>query len=295
MFIDKILTAIFGSQNDRDLKALKPILAKVNAKEEWAKSLPAEEFPKQTERFKEELKQGKTLEDILPEAFALVREASWRVKEQRPFDVQIMGAINLNMGRITEMKTGEGKTLVAVIAAYLNSLSGKGVHVVTVNDYLAGRDADTMRPIFSYLGVTVGSVLSDMDNEARKIAYNCDITYGTNNEFGFDYLRDNMKVDLKDKVQRGFNYCIVDEIDSILIDEARTPLIISGAGEDDTYKYHEVASEISFTETASGLSTRFFAIYSKSSFIGISPLRYLTERQPSSAGRERCRWAERRS
>ena len=240
MFIDKILTAIFGSQNDRDLKALKPILAKVNAKEEWAKSLPAEEFPKQTERFKEELKQGKTLEDILPEAFALVREASWRVKEQRPFDVQIMGAINLNMGRITEMKTGEGKTLVAVIAAYLNSLSGKGVHVVTVNDYLAGRDADTMRPIFSYLGVTVGSVLSDMDNEARKIAYNCDITYGTNNEFGFDYFRDNMKVDLKDKVQRGFNYCIVDEIDSILIDEARTPLIISGAGEDDTYKYHEV-------------------------------------------------------
>ena len=240
MFIDKILTAIFGSQNDRDLKALKPILAKVNAKEEWAKSLPAEDFPKQTERFKEELKQGKTLEDILPEAFALVREASWRVKEQRPFDVQIMGAINLNMGRITEMKTGEGKTLVAVIAAYLNSLSGKGVHVVTVNDYLAGRDADTMRPIFSYLGVTVGSVLSDMDNEARKIAYNCDITYGTNNEFGFDYLRDNMKVDLKDKVQRGFNYCIVDEIDSILIDEARTPLIISGAGEDDTYKYHEV-------------------------------------------------------
>ena len=240
MFIDKILTAIFGSQNDRDLKALKPILAKVNAKEEWAKSLPAEEFPKQTERFKEELKQGKTLEDILPEAFALVREASWRVKEQRPFDVQIMGAINLNMGRITEMKTGEGKTLVAVIAAYLNSLSGKGVHVVTVNDYLAGRDADTMRPIFSYLGVTVGSVLSDMDNEARKVAYNCDITYGTNNEFGFDYLRDNMKVDLKDKVQRGFNYCIVDEIDSILIDEARTPLIISGAGEDDTYKYHEV-------------------------------------------------------
>ena len=240
MFIDKILTAIFGSQNDRDLKALKPILAKVNAKEEWAKSLPAEDFPKQTERFKEELKQGKTLEDILPEAFALVREASWRVKEQRPFDVQIMGAINLNMGRITEMKTGEGKTLVAVIAAYLNSLSGKGVHVVTVYDYLGGRDAVTMRPIFSYLGVTVGSVLSDMDNEARKVAYNCDITYGTNNEFGFDYLRDNMKVDLKDKVQRGFNYCIVDEIDSILIDEARTPLIISGAGEDDTYIYHEV-------------------------------------------------------
>ncbi len=240
MLVDKVLTLLFGSQNDRDVKALKPILAKVNAKEEWAKSLPAEEFPKQTQRLKDELKQGKTLDDILPEAFALVREAAWRVREERAFDVQIMGAINLNMGRITEMKTGEGKTLVAVIASYLNALTGKGVHVVTVNDYLAERDANTMRPVFTYLGITVGSILSDMDPEARKLAYNCDITYGTNNELGFDYLRDNMKVDLKDKVQRGFNFCIVDEVDSVLIDEARTPLIISGAGEDDTYKYHEV-------------------------------------------------------
>ena len=240
MLVDKVLTLLFGSQNDRDVKALRPILAKVNAKEEWAKSLPAEEFPKQTQRLKDELKQGKTLDDILPEAFALVREAAWRVREERAFDVQIMGAINLNMGRITEMKTGEGKTLVAVIASYLNALTGKGVHVVTVNDYLAERDANTMRPVFTYLGITVGSILSDMDPEARKLAYNCDITYGTNNELGFDYLRDNMKVDLKDKVQRGFNFCIVDEVDSVLIDEARTPLIISGAGEDDTYKYHEV-------------------------------------------------------
>ncbi|MBQ7970338.1 MAG: DEAD/DEAH box helicase, partial [Treponema sp.] len=240
MLVDKVLTLLFGSQNDREVKALKPILAKVNAKEEWAKSLPAEEFPKQTQRLKDELKQGKTLDDILPEAFALVREAAWRVREERAFDVQIMGAINLNMGRITEMKTGEGKTLVAVIASYLNALTGKGVHVVTVNDYLAERDANTMRPVFTYLGITVGSILSDMDPEARKLAYNCDITYGTNNELGFDYLRDNMKVDLKDKVQRGFNFCIVDEVDSVLIDEARTPLIISGAGEDDTYKYHEV-------------------------------------------------------
>ena len=240
MLVDKVLTLLFGSQNDRDVKALKPILAKVNAKEEWAKSLPAEEFPKQTQRLKDELKQGKTLDDILPEAFALVREAAWRVREERAFDVQIMGAINLNMGRITEMKTGEGKTLVAVIASYLNALTGKGVHVVTVNDYLAERDANTMRPVFTYLGITVGSILSDMDPESRKLAYNCDITYGTNNELGFDYLRDNMKVDLKDKVQRGFNFCIVDEVDSVLIDEARTPLIISGAGEDDTYKYHEV-------------------------------------------------------
>ncbi len=240
MFIDKVLTAIFGTQNDRDVKALRPILAAVNAKEEWAKSLKAEEFPQQTQKFKERLAAGETLDDILPEAFALCREASWRVIGERPFDVQIMGSINLHQGKITEMKTGEGKTLVAVAPAYLNALTGKGVHVVTVNDYLAERDANSRRPIFSYLGLTVGSILSSMDNEARKAAYACDITYGTNNEFGFDYLRDNMKVDLKDKVQRGFNYCIVDEIDSILIDEARTPLIISGAGEDDTYKYHEV-------------------------------------------------------
>ena len=239
MLIDKVLTAIFGTQNDRDVKALRPILAKVNEKEEWAKSLKAEEFPEQTKRFKQELANGKTLDDILPEAFALVREAAFRVRGERAFDVQVMGSINLHMGRITEMKTGEGKTLVAVAPSYLNSLTGKGVHVVTVNDYLAERDANTMRPVFTYLGCTVGSILSNMDNEARKAAYNCDITYGTNNEFGFDYLRDNMKIDLKDKVQRGFNYCIVDEIDSILIDEARTPLIISGAGEDDTYKYHE--------------------------------------------------------
>ncbi len=240
MFIDKVLTAIFGTQNDRDVKALRPILAAVNAKEEWAKSLKAEEFPQQTQKFKERLAAGETLDDILPEAFALCREASWRVIGERPFDVQIMGSINLHKGRITEMKTGEGKTLVAVAPAYLNALTGKGVHVVTVNDYLAGRDADSRRPIFAYLGLTVGAILSNMDNDARKAAYDCDVTYGTNNEFGFDYLRDNMKVDLKDKVQRGFNFCIVDEIDSILIDEARTPLIISGAGEDDTYKYHEV-------------------------------------------------------
>ena len=240
MFVDKILTAIFGTKNDRDVKALMPILAAVNAKEEWAKSLKPEEFPEQTKRFKEELANGKTLDDILPEAFALCREAAFRVRGERAYDVQIMGSINLHQGRITEMKTGEGKTLVAVAPSYLNSLTGKGVHVVTVNDYLAERDANTMRPVFTYLGVTVGSILSNMDNEARKASYACDITYGTNNEFGFDYLRDNMKISLNDKVQRGFNFCIVDEVDSVLIDEARTPLIISGAGEDDTYKYHEV-------------------------------------------------------
>lgn len=240
MVIDKILTAIFGSQNDRDVKKLRPLLAAVNEKESWAKSLAAEEFPKQTAVFKERLAKGETLDDILPEAFALAREAAFRVLGERAYDVQIMGSLVLHSGRITEMKTGEGKTLMCVPAVYLNSLSGKGVHVVTVNDYLAERDADWMRPVYAYLGQTVGSILSNMDNEARKASYNCDITYGTNNELGFDYLRDNMQIDLARKVQRGFNFCVVDEIDSILIDEARTPLIISGQGEDDTYKYHEV-------------------------------------------------------
>lgn len=240
MFIDKVLTVLFGSQNERDVKKLRPLVAAVNAKEDWAKSLSAEDFPKQTKEFKERLEKGETLDDILPEAFALAREAAFRVLGERAYDVQIMGSLVLHSGRITEMKTGEGKTLMCVPAVYLNSLTGKGVHVVTVNDYLAERDANWMRPVYAYLGQTVGSILSDMDNDARKIAYNCDITYGTNNEFGFDYLRDNMQVELERKVQCGFNFCVVDEIDSILIDEARTPLIISGRGEDDTYKYHEV-------------------------------------------------------
>ena len=238
--LDKIFTAIFGSQNDRDVKKLLPVVQAVNEKESWAKSLKDEDFPKQTQLFKERFSNGESLDDILPEAFALCREAAFRVRGERAYDVQIMGSINLHKGRITEMKTGEGKTLVAVAPAYLNSLTGKGVHIVTVNDYLAERDADTMGRVFSFLGCSVGAILSNMDNDARKAAYNCDITYGTNNEFGFDYLRDNMQIDLGKKVQRGFNFCIVDEIDSILIDEARTPLIISGAGEDDTYKYYEV-------------------------------------------------------
>ncbi len=238
--VDKVLSIIFGSQNERDVKRLIPIVKAINDKEAWAKSLAAEDYPKQTQIFKERLAKGETLDDILPEAFALCREAAFRIRGERAYDVQLMGSINLHQGKITEMKTGEGKTLVAVAPAYLNSLSGKGVHVVTVNDYLAERDANTMRPVFSYLGVTVGTILSNMDNEVRKQNYACDITYGTNNEFGFDYLRDNMQIDLRAKVQRGFNYCIVDEIDSILIDEARTPLIISGQGEDDTYKFYEV-------------------------------------------------------
>ena len=249
MLLDKVMTLIFGSQNERDVKKLLPVVAAINEKESWAKALAPEDFPKQTQIFKERLAKGETLDDILVEAFALAREAAFRVLGERAYDVQLMGSLVLHSGRITEMKTGEGKTLMCVAAAYLNSLSGKGVHIVTVNDYLAERDAAWMRPVYAYMGQTVGTILSNMDNEVRKQNYLCDITYGTNNEFGFDYLRDNMQIELKRKVQRGFNFCIVDEIDSILIDEARTPLIISGAGEDDTYKYHEVDKYVGeFTE-----------------------------------------------
>ena len=234
------MTFIFGSKRDRDIKALKPIVEKVNAEETWAASLTPEQFKETSNDFRKQIADGVSLDEILPKAFALAREASKRVLGERPYDTQIMGSIVLHSGRLAELKTGEGKTLMTVAAAYLNALTGKGVHVVTVNDYLAERDANWMRPVYEYLGVSVGIIVASMDNDARKKAYNCDITYGTNNELGFDYLRDNMQVSLDKKVQRGFSYCIVDEIDSILIDEARTPLIISGQGEDDTAKYYEV-------------------------------------------------------
>lgn len=240
--LDKILTTLFGSQNERDVKKLRPLLLKVNEKESWASSLSEEDFKKENDRLKDAVQSGKaTLDDILPEAFALSREAARRVLGERAYDVQILGSLVLHSGRITEMKTGEGKTLMCVAASYLNSLSGKGVHIVTVNDYLAARDAEWMRGVYSYLGQTVGVILPSMDNDAKRKAYEADITYGTNSEFGFDYLRDNMQIDLSLKVQRGFNFCIVDEIDSILIDEARTPLIISGQAEDDTEKF-EIAN-----------------------------------------------------
>jgi preprotein translocase subunit SecA len=238
--LEKFVKALFGSQHERDLKALLPILHTVNEKESWAASLAAEEFPRLTAHFRERHKKGENLDSILPEAFALAREAARRNLGERPYDVQVLGSIVLHKGRIVEMKTGEGKTLMSVAAAYLNAIPGNGIHVVTVNDYLASRDAEWMRPIFSYLGLTVGTILSHMDNVQRKENYACDITYGTNNEFGFDYLRDNMHRDMEGRVQRGHNFCIVDEIDSILIDEARTPLIISGAAEDDTFKFSEV-------------------------------------------------------
>ncbi len=236
----KIMTAIFGSQHERDLKELLPLLHKINSLESWAMGLEEADFPGQTEGFKKRLQQGDDLDDLLPEAFALAREAARRVLGERHYDVQLLGGIVLHQGRIMEMKTGEGKTLSSVTAAYLNSLTGRGVHIITVNDYLAERDANWMRPVYSLLGVSVGSILANMDTEARKEAYRKDITYGTNNEFGFDYLRDNMAWNAASKVQREHHYCIIDEIDSILIDEARTPLIISGQADDDTGRFTEV-------------------------------------------------------
>ncbi|MBN2552256.1 MAG: preprotein translocase subunit SecA, partial [Spirochaetales bacterium] len=236
---ENILTKILGSQRERDLKVLAPLVRKINALEPDMLALKEEQFREKTAEYRQRHRQGESLDDLLPETFALVREAARRALGERIFDVQLMGGIVLHQGKIMEMKTGEGKTLSSVTAAYLNALTGRGVHVVTVNDYLAERDANWMGRIYSLLGVSVGVVLADMDNERRKAAYRQDITYGTNNEFGFDYLRDNMRWDAGTRVQRGHNYCIVDEIDSILIDEARTPLIISGAAEDDTANYLE--------------------------------------------------------
>ena len=240
MIADKIIKAVFGSQHERDIKALLPVLHQINEKEAWALGFAPEDFKQKTAEFKERFAKGESLDAFIPEAFALAREAARRILHERMYDVQLLGSLVLHSGRIVEMKTGEGKTLMSIAASYLNSLSGKGVHIVTVNDYLAERDADWMRPVYAYLGVSVGAILSNMDNAARKAAYNADITYGTNNEFGFDYLRDNMQLTIEEKVQRGFSFAVVDEIDSILIDEARTPLIISGSAEDDTKRYFDV-------------------------------------------------------
>ncbi len=237
---DKILQKIVGTKNDRELKRLSLLLDEVNSYEPAMMSLSDAELAAKTPYFKDKLKTGFRLEDILPEAFAVVREASRRTLLMRPFDVQIIGGIVLHEGKIAEMKTGEGKTLAATMPLYLNALEGKGCHVVTVNDYLARRDADWMGPIYNFLGLTVGVIVHGLDDDERREAYHTDITYGTNNEFGFDYLRDNMKFSLEDYVQREFNYAIVDEVDSILIDEARTPLIISGPSEESTDKYYKI-------------------------------------------------------
>ncbi len=233
----KLLEKFMGSYSDRELKRIRPIADKVMALEDEYKALSESELKGKTVEFKERLTKGETLDDILPEAFATVREASSRVLGMRHFYVQILGGIILHQGRISEMKTGEGKTLVSTLPAYLNALTGEGVHIVTVNDYLAKRDSEWMGKVFKYLGLTVGLIIHEVENEDRKAAYAADITYGTNNEFGFDYLRDNMVIFKEMMVQRGQNFAIVDEVDSILIDEARTPLIISGAGDKSTDLY----------------------------------------------------------
>ena len=240
---------IFGSKNDRYLKKLRPIVREINALEPEVQKLRDEDFPVRMAEYREKVqKDGVSLDDILPNVFALVREAARRTMNMRHFDVQLIGGIVLHRGRIAEMKTGEGKTLVATLPVALNALSGKGVHVVTVNDYLASRDAKWMGQVYSFLGLTTGTIVHDMDDEQRKAAYACDITYGTNNEFGFDYLRDNMKFYPEQLVQRGHNYAIVDEVDSILIDEARTPLIISGASDESTELYQAMDDVVAHLE-----------------------------------------------
>lgn len=241
--IGEIFKKIFGTKNDREIKRIRKIVDAINQLEPDFQKLTDEQLREKTAYFKERLAKGETLDDILPEAFATVREASKRVLGLRHYDVQLIGGIVLHEGKITEMKTGEGKTLVATCPVYLNALTGKGVHIITVNDYLASRDRDLMGRVYSFLGLTSGVILNGLNTEARKEAYNCDITYGTNSEFGFDYLRDNMVASVNEKVQKDLNYCIVDEVDSILIDEARTPLIISGAATETT-KWYKIFYQI---------------------------------------------------
>lgn len=235
-----VLTKIFGSRNQRLLKQMNKRVSKISAQAEAIKAMSDEELKDCTVKFKQRLEQGETLDDILEDAFAVVREAGERVLNMRHFDVQLIGGMVLHDGKIAEMKTGEGKTLVATLAAYLNALTGKGVHIITVNDYLAQRDSDWMGPLYKFLGLSVGVILSGQDTETKRAAYACDITFGTNNEYGFDYLRDNMAFSIEEKVQRALNYAIIDEVDSILIDEARTPLIISGAVDDSSELYRAV-------------------------------------------------------
>ena len=232
-----LLEKIFGNYSEKEIKKITPIVDKIESYEEAYKALTDDELKAKTVEFKERYKNGETLDSLLPEAYATVREAAWRVMGMRHFRVQLIGGVVLHQGRIAEMKTGEGKTLVGTLPAYLNALDGEGVHIVTVNDYLAKRDAETMGQIYKFLGLTVGVILNEMDANERREAYNCDIIYATNNELGFDYLRDNMVVKKENMVQRGLHYAIIDEIDSILIDEARTPLIISGTGTKSTQLY----------------------------------------------------------
>ena len=232
-----IAQKLLGSVNDRKIRPYKALVQRLNALEPVTEALSDEALKQRTRDFRQQIANGAKLSDILPEAFATVREASKRTLGLRHFDVQLIGGMVLNSGAIAEMRTGEGKTLVATAPVYLNALEGKGVHVITVNDYLANRDADWMGRIYRFLGMSVGKIVHGLDDNQRRLAYACDITYGTNNEFGFDYLRDNMKYSLADMVQRGHRFAMVDEVDSILIDESRTPLIISGPTDDRSELY----------------------------------------------------------
>jgi len=235
--ISKIIGKFIKNSSQRELDSLRVTIEKINAYEPKIKEMPSESFPVKTAEFKSKIQNGTVLEDFIPEAFACVREAARRTLGERHYDVQLMGGIILHQGKIAEMKTGEGKTLVSTLPVYLNALTGKGVHVVTVNDYLAKRDSVWMGQVYNFLGLSVGCITNEMGDEIRKKNYSCDVTYGTNNEFGFDYLRDNMKYNIDQMVQRNHFFCIVDEVDSILIDEARTPLVISGATEDKSDQY----------------------------------------------------------
>src|ERR1700694_4310250 len=252
---ETFLSKVFGTKHARDVKAMLPLVAAINELEAQMQALTNEELAAQTAAFREQLAQGATLDDLLVPAFAAVREAGRRFLNMRHFDVQLIGGVVLHRGKISEMKTGEGKTLVATLPVYLNALAGDGVHVVTVNDYLAKRDSEWMGKLYRFLGLSVGVIVHELDDDERREAYAADVTYGTNNEFGFDYLRDNMKFSVAECVQRGHNYAIVDEVDSILIDEARTPLIISGASEESTDKYERVDRIIPSLEKGEEIET----------------------------------------
>ncbi|MBF1048813.1 MAG: DEAD/DEAH box helicase, partial [Peptostreptococcus sp.] len=272
-----VLDSFLSKKDNAEIKKINKIVDKIEAIEEEISSLSDEDLRNKTQLFKDRLDQGESIDDILVEAFAVAREACKRVLGMRQYRVQLIGGIVLHQGKIAEMKTGEGKTLVAVAPCYLNALLGKGVHVITVNDYLAERDADTVRPVFEFLGMTVGTIITGQDPNTRRLQYNCDVSYGTNSEFGFDYLRDNMVKNFNDKVQGKLYYCIIDEVDSILIDEARTPLIISGEGEaisdlyiladdfiktieEEDYDLDEKEHTVSLTESGFRKAENFFKI-----------------------------------
>ena len=290
-----LFSGIFKSYSEREVNRIKPMVDKIEALDNDMQKLTDEELQNKTVEFKERLSKGETLDDILVEAFAVAREASSRTLGLKHYREQLIGGIVLHQGRIAEMKTGEGKTLVATLPAYLNGLAGKGVHIITVNDYLAKRDMEEMSKLYNFLGLTTGVIVHGLNNDERREAYGADITYGTNNEFGFDYLRDNMVIYKEERVQRKLNFCIVDEVDSILIDEARTPLIISGAGEKSTefykvadyfvkglkaeedYTIDEEANAVMLTQTGIERAEKYFNVENYADADNMSLQHYVTQ------------------